>query len=393
MQRHGMARLAAAALACVPALSWAQMQFGDPRELSMAYEEEVRPGQRPIPGAPQAAAAPALPRLTCKPSIGKIEDLRRNKATAGAWLFMFEAAPGAVPLAGASLVSGDGSKWLKGAVESLRPAGLVVQGAAAPDAVDVSLRLAHSWTSGMNIHSHVVLQVDFPRGGQRRYHGFASKLNFAGGTGEFMSALNMGMGDALRQVVADLQRVCEGREPATPAPLQASVARPPAAPAPAQAVAAAAAPAQARQGLARPAFEYKLTNRASNSSRMVSVRGDGNDGLRLGELDLVTPPGGWEISGTLSHDFSSGPGRQYSLTFEPAGEETLILSGRDMKTQRVQVAGWVRTGGQIPANARYVATAWYSPELKRVVRFDARARSSGSAALHIDEQTELVSAP
>lgn len=392
MQRHGITRVAAAALACVPALCWAQVQFGDPRELSMAYEEEVKPGQRPVPGMPQAAAAPALPRLTCKPSVGKIEDLRRNKATAGAWLFMFEATPGAVPLAGASLVSGDGAKWLKGAVESLRPAGLVVQGAAAPEAVDVSLRLAHSWTAGMNIHSHVVLQVDFPRSGPRRYHGFASKLNFASGTGEFMSALNMGMGDALRQVMADLQRLCEGREPATPPPLQASVARAPAAAPPAQAV-AAAAPSEARRAPARPAFEYKLTDRASNSSRTVSVRGDGNDRPRLGELDLVTPPGGWEISGSRSHDFNSGTGRQYSLTFEPAGEETLMLSGRDMKTQRVQVAGWVRTGGQIPASARYAATAWYSPELKRVVRFDVRARSSGSTAVHIDEHTELVSAP
>lgn len=393
MQRRTIPPLAAVVAACLPAFGGAQIQFGDPRELTMAYEEEAKPGQRPVHSGPQAAV-PTAPRLTCKPSVGKVEDLRRNKATAGASLFMFEGIPGAVPLAGTSLVSGDGGKWLKGGLESLRPAGLVVQDAATPGAVDVSLRLAHSWTSGMNIHSHVVLQAEFPRGGPRRYHGFASKLNFAGGTGEFMTTLNMGMGDALRQMMADMQRLCEGREPAAPPLLQAAAARPPAAAAaPAPVVAAAAPPQAAGQAPMRPAFEYRLTDRTNNRSRVVGVRGDGSDRNRLGELDVVTPPGGWEMSGARSHDFSGGAGRQYSLTFEPAGEETLALSGREMKTQRVQVSGWLRSGVQVPVSARYTATAWYSPELKRVVRFDVRARSSGSAAVHIDEHTELVSAP
>lgn len=395
MQGQAIPRLAAVVLACLPAFAWAQMQFGDPRELTMAYEEDAKPGQRPVHSGPQAAV-PTLPRLTCKPSVGKIEDLRRNKETAGAWLFMFEASPGAVPLGGASLVSGDGGKWLKGGLESLRPAGLVVLGAPAADAVDVSLRLAHGWTAGMNIHSHVVLQADFPRAGPRRYHGFASKLNFAGGAGEFMTTLNMGMGDALRQMMVDMQRVCEGREPAAPAATQAAAA--PAARSPSEAPVArapAAAPAAAAPQVvvhvpAAPAVQYRLTDRTNNQSRVVALRGDG--GNRLGELDLVTPPGGWEISSPRSHDFGAA-GRQYSLSFEPAGEETLALAGGDMKTQRVRVTGWLRSGVQLPVSARYTATAWYSPELKRVVRFDVRARSSGSTAVHIDEYTELVSAP
>ena len=40
---------------------------------------------------------------------------------------------------------------------------------------------------------------------------------------------------------------------------------------------------------------------------------------------------------------------------------------------------------------RYAATAWYSPELQRVVRFEAKSRGGAStAAFWIDEQLQLV---
>jgi hypothetical protein len=44
------------------------------------------------------------------------------------------------------------------------------------------------------------------------------------------------------------------------------------------------------------------------------------------------------------------------------------------------------------ARARYEGTAWLSPELKRVVRFEARSRASANSNAHfnIDETIELV---
>jgi hypothetical protein len=206
---RSLARLAAMSALCAPLLAHAL----DETPLSMVYEATQQP--RPtIPNAPQPPATPLLPRLDgCKLAVRNVEDVRPSKDSAGGLILMMEGPPWAVPMGAASVRTGDGKTWLKGAVGSLGSAGLSVPPAPPQEGVDVALRLAHTWTGGMNIHSHVVLQASFPAEGSRtvrRYHGFASKLNGWNANSEFMTTLNMGMQDALQRFAQDLQRACKG---------------------------------------------------------------------------------------------------------------------------------------------------------------------------------------
>jgi len=195
---------------CLPLAGWAQMAFHDRKILSMTYEEEASSTQRGPNDPPTAVAPPSLGG--CRLPVRKMEDIRSNKTSAGAWVFAL-ATPSGVPLTGSSLTTGgDGQAWLASAIASLRPMGLMLQAGAA-EGVDVQLRLAHAWSGGMNLHSHVVLQAVYPTPSglqTRRYHGMATKLNWVNGAGEFMTTLNMGMTDALSAFAADLQRMCKG---------------------------------------------------------------------------------------------------------------------------------------------------------------------------------------
>jgi hypothetical protein len=163
--------------------------------------------------------APAAPRAlsNCRMHVRGVEDLRRNRETLGAAVHV-NPAQGGVPLAGASLLSGDGLKWTRGAVQSLGTAGIQISDGLPPAgelAIDVGLRLAHAWMSGLNMHSHVVLQaaIALPGGEQlhKRYHGFATKLNWNNGNSEYMTTLNMAMSDALQAYAADLHNACSGK--------------------------------------------------------------------------------------------------------------------------------------------------------------------------------------
>jgi hypothetical protein len=180
--------------------------------LSMVYEEpEAKAPSGPHQNAIPTAAGP-LRVPGCSLRLGKLEDARRNKETVGAGVFMVEALPGAVPLFTASLLSGDGLKWLDGAIRTLPRSGIAVREGEAGGA-DVALKLAHAWNGGMNLLSHVVLETSTRAGDAKdvkRYHGFGIKLNWAGGNGEYMTALNIAMADALRAYVDDLQRGCAG---------------------------------------------------------------------------------------------------------------------------------------------------------------------------------------
>jgi hypothetical protein len=196
---------------CVPLFAHAL----DEAPLTMIYEATAPaapniPNQQPV----RTAAAPRF-APNCRTPVRAIDDLRSNKLSVGGLVLILEANPAAVPLGAVSVRSGDGQQWLKGALSSLRAPGTAQQRASAPaQGVDVGLRLAHTWTAGMNMHSHVVLQASYPgEGGTvvvRRYHGFATKLNGWGANSEFMTTLNMGMQDALQQFANDLQRACRG---------------------------------------------------------------------------------------------------------------------------------------------------------------------------------------
>jgi hypothetical protein len=174
------------------------------------------------------------------------------------------------------------------------------------------------------------------------------------------------------------------------------------------------------------AFNYRITDRVTGGIQTVVLRverasGDEvsfNNGARverpsgelvrlnsalLGELDLVTPARGWMPDGHLPsgtwkiQGASIVPGamRAYDLTASLAGEETLQVGARRIVARRIALTGWVqndlsRVGS---ATARYEASVWVSPELRRVVRFEAKARTAGnmaSAYLHIDEASELL---
>lgn len=205
--------------------------------------------------------------------------------------------------------------------------------------------------------------------------------------------------------------------------------------APADVVAAVSSPAAgnanataSRTVAAGDRFEYRITDRGSGRVEMVTLRAEQvdanqvsfNDGTHVerltgepvrmntalvGELDQVTPPGGWlpggkEPSGMWKMNFRSmvpGPARVYELDAMVEGEQKIRLGSADVRTVRIGLRGWLQSNaGFMPVRAPYRATVWVSPELRRVVRFEARARTGGDAGgahFEVDETTELVRAP
>jgi hypothetical protein len=201
---------ALAALAC--GLPHAAHALTDTEALSMVYEHPAPSSS----GRPASQGAPAQYPRGCRIHVRKVEDLRRNTETVGGPIFMMPG-PAGVPVNGASLLSGDGLKWTTGALPSLKASGVQTEATAAAAgerSVEVALRLAQAWTSGLNMHSYVMLQATVPtRDGEvlKRYHGFGTKLNFANGNAEYMATLNLGMADALKAYAADLRSACEGK--------------------------------------------------------------------------------------------------------------------------------------------------------------------------------------
>lgn len=171
-------------------------------------------------------------------------------------------------------------------------------------------------------------------------------------------------------------------------------------------------------------FDYRLTDRTSGREQVVVLRAERvsgnevsfNNGARVetphgglvrlnaaltGELDQVTPPGGWMLGGRpptgswkMKHrSIVPGSGMSYDLDAYVEGEQKIRVAGREMRTLRIGLRGWAENRNPaMTASGTYQATAWLSPELGRVVRFEVKARSSGSssARFEIDEVAELV---
>ena len=113
------------------------------------------------------------------------------------------------------------------------------------------------------------------------------------------------------------------------------------------------------------------------------------------------PPGGW-IRGEPK------PGAEWTARYRSKangmvvgmdlkartiGESTLRLNARNLRIVGVQFSGYTERGGGVMNNppGAYSARLWYSPELARVVRFEARSRGGlGMTSFVIDEQFELV---
>jgi hypothetical protein len=216
---------------------------------------------------------------------------------------------------------------------------------------------------------------------------------------------------------------------------QSTAAAPPTAMVPAAAVPPAAGTAvtstvavavTARHGapLARgETFDYKLVDRTTQAQRTVMLRVDRaddkqvlfNGGARvekpngelvtrgpavLGELDSVTPAGGWMPGGRVPRGmwpvkFATGVGpdrKSYDLTAQAGGEQLIRIQAGQFQAVRIDIDGWY-THGTTGAPAPYRAVLWVSPELRRPIRFEVKSRSVtnlGSAFFMIDETAELV---
>jgi hypothetical protein len=172
-------------------------------------------------------------------------------------------------------------------------------------------------------------------------------------------------------------------------------------------------------------FEYRVTDRGSGRVEMVTLRADDVDATQvsfnggahverltgepvrlsaalLGELDQVTPPSGWMPGGRVPAGMWTMRYRSivpasimaYDLDAMTEGEQTLKVNGAELRVVRIVLRGWAESrNGMMPTRAQYAATAWLSPELQRVVRFEARSRApnnSGIGYFEIDETAELV---
>jgi hypothetical protein len=170
-------------------------------------------------------------------------------------------------------------------------------------------------------------------------------------------------------------------------------------------------------------FDYRLTDRSSGRQQTVILRAERfvggdvsfNGGARVesadgvvrissaitGELDQVTPPEGWAPGGRVPAgrwkmaypSIVPGSGMSYELEAQVEGEQTMKVDGRDLRTVRISLRGWAENRNSlVSARGTYQGTAWVSPELRRVVRYEAQSRSAGGGggAFMIDEVAELV---
>ena len=211
----------AAGAALLPCLAHA---FDAAEPLDMVYMAPVASAATQRPNGPPVPDAVQLAR-NCTLYLGKIEDLRSNPGTVGALMFGIHS-----PMYVESIRSGDVVKWTHQALESTRAVGFQPQDGAAPasDAGNqvgaaFGLRLAHAWSAGLNLVSHVVLQASFqtPDGPvTRRYHGMGTIGNWNNGNGEYMTVLNAAMANAVQNFATDAGKLCTDKRALAPAPAQ-----------------------------------------------------------------------------------------------------------------------------------------------------------------------------
>jgi hypothetical protein len=170
-------------------------------------------------------------------------------------------------------------------------------------------------------------------------------------------------------------------------------------------------------------WTYTLTDRMTNKSQSVTWRVDRIEGERVSynqgsrierkdgrlerietpiasEFDVASPPGGWVPAGTK-------PGARWKTSFrQPSnsirteftatvtGETTIRVPAGTFRTVRVTFDGYTyrpfygfNAEAGNTTSVPYKATAWYAPELGRVVRFEARFSSKFEVR---DEVLELA---
>jgi serine protease Do len=147
-------------------------------------------------------------------------------------------------------------------------------------------------------------------------------------------------------------------------------------------------------------YEYELRDRLTGKVRKVTWRKDQADG-DAGDYSQAMPPGGWvarEPKAGDSWDMSYKPEGNWiqgmKLRARVVGEAVVRVKERELVTWKVEFAGYTERGSSpYPNNpgGRYAATAWFAPDLGRIVRFEVRTRGGlGGGAFIIDEQMTLV---
>ncbi|MDR6886495.1 MULTISPECIES: S1 family peptidase [Variovorax] len=174
--------------------------------------------------------------------------------------------------------------------------------------------------------------------------------------------------------------------------------------------------------------EYQLHDRLTNIYRKVIYRADpptddrisfnnggwvekpGGEVVGLttaiaGEFDTAMPPGGWarehlteEAAWRTRYD-STRSGMRINMDLSAAVMEdtTLTVGGQEYKVVRIEYRGYTQrfaNAGAVVGNqyGRYQADVWFSRELGRVIRFEAKTRGGTSGgAFQVNEALELVS--
>ena len=164
----------------------------EPDRVSMSHEPE----SADVPPAPLAGA--------CSVAIAQATDSRPNKESIG-----HEYKP---------ILSGDPVPWVGSALDDLKRYGFTVQRADAlkPAAGTIVVRpelfRAYVWHGQLRINGMVAMNVEFitPSGKQitRKYRASGSKNNWAGATGEYMTALNYAMNNAVAKLAGDMVKMC-----------------------------------------------------------------------------------------------------------------------------------------------------------------------------------------
>lgn len=175
-------------------------------------------------------------------------------------------------------------------------------------------------------------------------------------------------------------------------------------------------------------IEYLLTDRLTGITRKIVYRADPatedslsyNNGAWVerrdgevieiaspiaGEFDAAMPPGGWIRPGRMREGDewrvqymgkSAGSNSiELRLDAQVANSESRFVAGMERRLLRIDYRGYVIrktvAGGGSHATGAYRASAWWSPELSRVVRFTANTRGGASgSAFYIDEELELT---
>jgi S1-C subfamily serine protease len=117
-----------------------------------------------------------------------------------------------------------------------------------------------------------------------------------------------------------------------------------------------------------------------------------------GMFDSSSPPGGWGrkdvrpgMRWQADYVASTGDKWRHELEAAVTGEQSMRVDGVDLKVVQIAYTGWIYASygtGASAVGTRFAGTAWYSNELRRVVRFEAEHRRGNASSTN--EAIELV---